>query len=456
MLKNLKLNLGIPQLLPEWAKLFSKKYFLDDLYAGVTVAFVAIPLSLAIALASGVPPEVGLITAIVAGIVCALFGGTPLAVCGPAAAMCILIADVVEKFGVKSLILICALAGIMQVVSGILGLGKLGRYVPIPVIAGFTAGIGVIILIGQLPRAFGLEPPPESDVFSVFSHLKVYLHEINGTCIFLVALTLLIIRGLPKLIPKLPSILIAVVTVSLVTYGFDLTDVPLIGAIPRSLPMPTLPSFGSLSIQELIVNAFFIYLLASLETLLSSSAVDKLTKGSKHDANQELIGQGLANITSALFSGIPVTGVIARSATNVQAGAKTRRASIIHSLIIILSVVVAAPLIAMIPIAALAGVLFSVAFSMINFREFYDLWTTTKSEATIYAITFVTIVFVDLLAGIQAGLAAAAIIILIRATRTNLHITFNNHEDIVRVTLDGSLTFLSTSDLADLQTKIGL
>ncbi len=453
--RNMKFNLGIPDLLPAWKNFFSPKYLVEDVYAGVTVAFVAIPLSLAIALASGVQPEVGLITAIVAGIVCALFGGTPLAVCGPAAAMCILIADVVEKFGVTSLIMICALAGIMQLVSGIMGLGRLGRYVPLPVIAGFTAGIGVIILIGQLPRAFGLIPPPESDIFSVFSHLKIYLHEINGTCILLVALTIAIIRGLPKLFPKLPAILIAVATVSSITYFFDLSDVPLIGAIPHTLPSPSLPKFTGISVQDLVINAFFIYLLASLETLLSSSAIDKLAKGKKHDANQELIGQGLANIASALFGGIPVTGVIARSATNVRAGAKTRRASIIHSIIILTIIYFAAPLISLIPIAALAGVLFSVAFSMINFREFYDLWHTTKTEASIYVITFFTIVFFDLLAGVQAGLIASCAIILIRATKTHLHVTVSAEDDIVRLSLEGALTFLSTPQIAEFQAKIG-
>lgn len=453
-LSHIKFNLGIPSLFIAWKNFFSLKYLADDIFAGATVAFIAIPLSLAIALASGVPPEVGLVTAIVAGVVCAMFGGTPLSVCGPAAAMCILIADVVEKFGVPSLMLIGALAGLMQLLSGILGLGRLGRYVPIPVIAGFTAGIGVIILIGQLPRAFGLMPPAESNIFSVFSHLKMYLHEINGACIFLVVVTITIIRGLPKIFPRFPAILPAVAVVSLITYGFDLTDVPLIGNIPSHLPTPAIPKLTDISMQDLIVNAFFIYLLASLETLLSSSAVDKLAKGEKHDSDQELIGQGLANIVVPMFGGIPVTGVIARSATNVRAGAKTRRSSIIHSLFIVLAIFLAAPLISHIPIAALAGVLFSVAYSMINVREFYDLWKTAKAEAAIYAVTFLTIIFVDLLAGVQAGLVAACLIILIRSTRTYLHISENSEDNVLRLSLDGALTFLSTPRIADLQKTV--
>jgi carbonic anhydrase len=453
-LRSIRMDLGVRQLFPVWKQFFSGKYLLNDLYAGITVAFIAIPLSLAIALASGVPPEVGLVTAIIAGIVCAFFGGTTLSVCGPAAAMCILIGDIVEKFGVPSLILIGALAGFMQLISGMFGVGRLGRYVPLPVIAGFTAGIGVIILIGQLPRAFGLMPPPESDIFSVFRHLNEYMHHINGTCIMLVMLTIGIIRGLPKAFPNIPSILPAVITVSLITYFFNLNDVPLIGSIPDSLPAPSLPAMTDISIQDLIINSFFVFLLASLETLLSCSAIDKLTKTDKHDSNQELIGQGLGNITSSLFGGIPVTSVIARSATNVRAGGKTRRASIIHSFIILASVYVAAPLISHIPIAALAGVLFSVAISMINVHEFYDLWKTAKTEAAVYGVTFFTIIFVDLLAGVQAGLIAACLILLLRATKTNLHISVNAQDQVIRLSLEGALTFLSTPRIADLQKTI--
>src|SRR3990167_4694770 len=292
-LKTLYHHLGIPYLLTEWKSLLSTKHLAADTSAGITVAFIAIPLSLAIALASGVPPGIGLITAIIAGIVCAVFGGTPLAVSGPAAAMSVLIADIVEKFGISTLAIVCLIAGLMQFISGVLGLGKLARYVPLPVIAGFTAGIGVIILIGQLPRAFGLMPPAESHVFDVFMHIKEYFHEINGACLLLVVVTILFIRGLPRLFPKVPSILAAVITATAIVYFFNLTDVPLIGAIPHNLPTPQLPSVTATPLTEILLSAFTIYLLASLETLLSSSAVDKLVNKKKHNSNQELIGQGL-------------------------------------------------------------------------------------------------------------------------------------------------------------------
>lgn len=446
-------DLGIKQLIPEWKKLFSPEFLFADISAGFIVACVAIPLSLAIALASGVTPAVGLVTAIIAGIVCALFGGTPLAVSGPAAAMTILIANTIESFGVKGLVLMTLICGVMQFISGVLGLGKLSRYVPFPVIAGFTAGIGAIILIGQLPRAFGLQPPEQSHVYDVFAQIAHYINDTNYFCPLLVVLTIAIIRILPHYLPKVPSILVAVASVSAIAY-FSGMHVPLIGDIPRSLPTPKFPELPTLSYLELLLNSFAIYVLASLETLLSSSAVDKLTKTEKHNANQELIGQGLGNIAVSFFGGIPTTGVIARSAINVQAGAKTRRASIIHSLVIILTVFVIAPVISLIPIAVLAGVLFSVAINMMNYREFRNLWFISRSEGIVYGITFLTIIFVDLIAGVQVGIAAAGLILLIKAAKAHMHISLLEDEHTTRLSLSGSLTFLNTNKLDDLENQL--
>jgi carbonic anhydrase len=453
ILKNNNLLLGIPKLFPEWLKMFSTKYLTNDIFSGITVAFVAIPLSLAIALASGVPPATGLVTAIVAGIVCALFGGTPLAVSGPAAAMSVLLADTVQKFGLEALVFMCLIAGIMQLISGVAGLGKLARYVPLPVIAGFTAGIGAIILLGQIPRAFGLEPPAESHIIDVFNSLRQYFNEINGDCLLLVVLTVTIIRGLPKILPRVQPILPAVALATALVYFFNL-NVPLIGAIPSSLPPLHLPTIPNLSLNELLIGSFTIYLLASLETLLSSSAIDKLTNGKKHNSDQELIGQGLGNISVSLFGGIPITGVIARSATNVKAGAKTRRSSIIHSIGVLLAVFAFAPIIGRIPIAALTGVLFSVAFSMMNYREFLELWRTSRAEGLIYAVTFFTIIFVDLIAGVQAGIIVSALIVLFKATQTRLHISKSSHDSIIRLSLKGALTFLSTAKISNLEKEL--
>lgn len=451
--RHLRIDLGIKNLLPMWKNLFCLEYLKNDLSAGITVGLVAIPLSLAIALASGVSPGAGLVSAIIAGIICALFGGSRLSVSGPAAAMSVLIADIVEKTGVKGLLFVGLLAGLMQLVSGIMGFGKLARYVPIPVIAGFTAGIGVIILIGQLPHALGLGRPIDPQTISVIVHIKSYFYAISWATLGLTVFTILIIRLLPKLFPKIPSVLIAVVATSLIVGILNL-NVPLVGNIPRTLPMPQLPEYPNLHFFEIVFTAFTVFLLASLETLLSTTAIDKITHTKKHDQNQDLIGQGLGNMVVPFFGGIPVTGVIVRSVTNVRAGAKTRRASIIHSLLIIITVFALAPLISRIPIAALAGVLFSVAFTLMNYKELQNFFKSDLTEGLIYVITFLTIISVNLIAGIQAGMIAAAFIILFKAAKMRLHFTSSSEDGITRLSIFGSLTFLSTNELVALENRL--
>src|SRR3990167_4720074 len=455
-LKYANFNLGIPSLLPEWREMFSMRYLLDDTIAGVTVAFIAIPLSLAIALASGATPEAGLVTAIVAGIVCSLFGHSKLAVSGPAAAMAILIANNMEKFGMEGVVLICLVAGLMQLLSGVFGLGRFARYVPLPVVAGFTAGIGGIIILGQLPRAFGLEPPPESHIFGVIQHLTEYFHEINYVSLGLVGLTLIIIKGLTKLVPRIPPILPAIITTTAIVYFFHLNhtaNIELITAIPNTLPTPALPKFN-ISYDELLWNSLTVYLLASVETLLSATALAKLTKEQKHNPDQELIVQGLGNISSSLFGGIPITSVIARSMINVNAGAKTRRSSIIHAFVILLTIASMGPLMSLIPVAALTAVLFYVAFGMLNFKEFSLLWNMSRSEATIYVVTFFAIICTDLIAGIQVGILVAGLWILFKATKSQFHISSSSHEQVIRLSLSGSLTFLSNTEIADLEKQL--
>lgn len=442
----LRLDLGIRDLLPEWKDMLSPRYLRDDAVAGLTVACVAIPLSLAIALASGVAPEVGLVTAIVAGIVAALFNGTPLAVSGPAAAMAVLIATAVADHGLGGLLVIGVVTGVLQLLTGVLGLGKLIRFVPVPVVAGFTAGIGAIILIGQLPRAFGLPLPEQSHVTQVFTHLGAMIGQANGAALGLCATTLAIAIGLPKVMPKLPAPLFAVIvpTVAAVALGLD---VETIGALPAALPMPQLPTIPSTGIAPLLGTAFVVYVLASLETLLSSGAVDKLAKGRRHDPDQELVGQGLGNAAVALFGGIPITGVIARSALNVQAGAKTRRAAIFHALVLVAAIYVFAPVMARIPIAALAGVLLSVALRMLHPRELMGLWKVSRSDAVVYAVTFVVIVAVDLIAGVQAGIVAALGIAAIRLGQTRWALNHGETSGPHRFVIDGPLTFLSSAVL---------
>jgi carbonic anhydrase len=448
-----RFDLGIRDLLPEWRSLFSTKFLKEDIFAGMSVAFVAIPLSLAIALASGVPPSVGLITAIVASIVCALLGGTPLAVSGPAAAMSVLVADVVYEFGFEGLLVVTLAAGIMQLISGIIGLGQMIRYMPYPVIAGFTAGIGAIILIGQLPRVLGIEATTDTYVLKVFLHVMRQAHNIDYITLLTVICTVGIIFILPRFFSRIPAVVVAVLVPTLIAHYLKI-PLETIGKIPNSLPMPQLPHFPSEGIWDLLGTAFVVYLLASVETLLSSSAVDKIARSRGHDPNQELIGQGLGNMIVSFFGGIPVTGVIARSALNVQAGAKTRRAAIFHALVLIAAVYLISAQISEIPIAVLAGVLVSVAIRMLNPAELIILWRTDKGEAMVFLGTFLTIVSFDLINGIKTGILIAMAVGLVRLSRTHAHIRQPLTVGPAIISLQGSITFLSAQKLSQIRKKI--
>lgn len=452
----MRLDLGMKRLLPEWRSMLSRNGLRDDVVAGLTVACVAIPLSLAIALASGVAPAIGLITAIVAGIVCALFGGTRLAVSGPAAAMAILIGTVVQEHGLAALLVIGVGCGLLQILTGVFGLGRFVRLVPLPVIEGFTAGIGAIILIGQLPRALGLPPPAQSHVFDVVTHISDFVHKTRPSAVLVTAGALAIIYLLPRLTKRIPAHLAAVVLATVAVAAFGL-DAATIGEIPRSLPLPKVPSWPQgVAMSALASSTLVVFALASLETLLSSSAVDKLASGPRSDPDQELIGQGLANTIVALFGGIPVTGVIARSATNVQAGAKTRRSAIVHSIALVLAVLAFAPLIGRVPIAALAAVLFSVAFRMLDPRAFMRVWRQSRTEGLVFAVTFVVIVFVDLLEGVQWGVAAALVIAAIRLGRTGMKTVTMPVGEHRAFHLDGPLTFMSSLDIEKVRRDLDL
>lgn len=453
---DLRWDLGIRRLLPEWRNMFSGTSLKDDLVAGITVACVAVPLSLAIALASGVSPAVGLVTAIVAGVVCALFGGSRLAVSGPAAAMAVLIAALVEDYGLGALLVVGLGCGVLQIVTGVFGLGRFIRLVPLPVVEGFTAGIGAIILIGQLPRALGLSPPDESHVIHVVTHIAELLHETRPSAVLLTLGALVVIYGLPKLTRRVPPHLAAVVVTTAVIAILGI-DAETIGEIPRSLPRPKVPELPhGVALTTLAGSTLIVYAIASLETLLSSAAVDKLAPGPRSDPDQDLIGQGLGNTLSALFGGIPVTGVIARSATNVQAGAKTRRAAIIHAAALVLVVLVAASMIGRIPIAALAAVLFSVAFRMLDPRAFLRLWRHSRGEGMIFAVTFLVIVFVGLLQGVQWGVVAALVIAAIQLGRSRLNVRAARAGEHYVIELAGPLTFLSSLDMERLRRGLDL
>lgn len=442
-------------LLNELKPMFKKQYLREDIFAGLTVACVAIPLSLAIAMASHLSPGVGLTSAIIGGLIAAFFGGTRLAVTGPAAAMAVLIANCVETYGVAGLLIIGLICGILQIIFGLLRLGRFAKLVPLPVISAFTAGIGFIIFVSQLPKALQLPAPDQNHVLYVIKHIGHYITSMEPMAFILAIITLIILKVLPKYFPKLPTPLIAVAIPTAIVYFCGMQDIKLVGTIPHSLSIPQMPDFTGIDDwKALISSALEVFALASLETLLSSSAVDNMGKGDLHNPNQELIGQGLANVGVTLFGGLPVTGVIARSTVNIVAGAKTRRSPIIHSVAILLVIYLCPKLIEIIPVAALAGILLSAAISMMNMKELIEFWRTDKSEVAIYVSTFIMIVITDLIDGVKAGIIVAFIIVAIRMLTTKSVVKLWTNRTVLRIDLSGSMTFWSFEKLSKFQAYV--
>ena len=449
----LKLDLGIKKLLPAWRKLLSFEGLSQDLWAGLMVSGAAIPLSLAIALGSKVEPSQGLLSAVLAGFVCALFGGSRLAISGPANSMLVLIALIVERTGVSGLLFVGLLCGLIQLIVGILGFGKLVRYIPLPLVAGFTSGIGVVILVSQLPRALGLPVPPSGDIWAVLSHLGGLLHESQPRVLLLALIAIGATQFIPKWNPRLPGSFFGVLIPTLLV-AFSDWDVPKLGDLGSVSWLPNLPGIPEAGILEVVEMSFLLFALASLDSRFSSIAVDKLIPGEKHDADQELIGQGLANSVIACVGGIPVTGVVARSLLNIRAGAKTRRASLFHAFFVLLVFLALGSVLSFVPMAALSGVLLSIAWNMINPKEVFKTSRAAPVETVVYWVTLLAVVMVDLMAGVQMGIFAALLIALWNLGQAKVFFQSSEGEENFRVSLSGNITFMASRSLELLSKKI--
>lgn len=404
------LDLGLPKLIPEWKKMFSSETLFTDISAGLTVGCIAVPLSLAIAVASGVPAEVGLVTAAVSGVAGGLMGGTTLAVTGPAAAISLLVVGAVEQHGLEALPFITLACGGLQLASGVTRLGVVAKLVPVSVIAGFTTGVGTLILTGQIPKALGLHAPSGLNPVEVLSFVGENLGSINPSSAALAIGTSAAMLTLPKVHPKIPAALLAVGGATLATHGLGL-DVSLIGAIPSGLDafqfgVPVLPSMDS--IPSLAATTFLIYSMTSVESLLSCAALEKMKKTSyKHSPDQELVGQGLANMGSAFFMGMPVTSVIARSGLNVRSNAATRLPALIQSGFVFGSVVFFSESIAQIPMPALSGMLITTGMGMLNPAEFKHCYEVQKIDTLPFITTIGGMLSLGLAEGIGIGCATA-------------------------------------------------
>jgi high affinity sulfate transporter 1 len=406
----------------EWRLMLRTGTIAADALAGIAVALVALPLSLAIAAASGVAPEVGLVTAIVGGIVVALFGGCRLQVSGPAAAMTFLVAEVVAKHSMSGLVMATVIAAFLQFLAGTFRLGRFMRLIPRPVIAGFLSGIGLTILCTQIAVVLGYEVSrtEEGGALALLWETLRQLGRAEPTTMAVGLVAAAAMLGLPRLSRRLPAPLIAVTLASALPAVFGWSRVALLGELPARFPRPGLPPIPWELWNELVMAALAIFLLASLESLLSASVVDSLVKDLPTDNDQELVGQGLGNLASALFGGIPLTGVIARSATNIQAGAKTRLAAILHALTLLVMMFALAPLVARIPVAALAGVLIAVALRMIEIRMLRTLWRGSRAEAAVFLATAGAILVTDLIVGVPVGMIAAFLYVIHQMSRLNV------------------------------------
>jgi carbonic anhydrase len=444
---DIRFDLGIRQLFQEWKNLFHKKDLKSDVFSGLTVACVNIPLSLALALASDVNPSLGLITAVISGLICGLFGGTPLAISGPANVLPVIVATVVESLGFEGVLIVGMGCGILQIITGALGMSRLIKLVPFPVITGFTAGIGTLILISQIPRALGLTAAPESHISQVILHIHRLFEYANPSAVFISMLTLGIVLVVPRFFTRIPSPLIAMLFPTALVSFLNI-PLPIVGSLPKHFPIPHLPNFPSDYWSKILVFTLLVYALASLETLLSTTSADRLTQGRlNHDPDQELIGQGLGNIISISFGGLPITGVIARTALNIQSGAKTRRSSIFQSLLILLVILTLGAWIERIPYAVLAGIGLSIGLRMMNPKEFMRLWQISRTEAAVYGITFFSIVFFDLISGIQTGLTIALLIAVFQLSKTETRLQLISAQKVSELTINGPLTFLASAQM---------
>jgi len=411
-------DLFMPKLVTLLREGYGLGHLRADAIAGLTVAVVALPLSMAIAIASGVTPDRGLYTAIVGGFLVSLLGGSRFQIGGPAGAFIVLVAATVERHGIDGMALAVLISGLILLAIGFLRLGTYIKYIPYPVTIGFTAGIAVIIFASQLKDLFGLTLPGKEPGALVpkLAALGGAWSSVNLSAVLVSALAVATILLIRRYRPHWPALLIAVALGAVVTWGLGLpveTIGTRFGGIPDALPAPHLPPISIEKLMAVLPDALAFALLGAIESLLSAVVADSMT-GRRHRSNGELVAQGAANIASAVFGGICVTGTIARTATNIRAGGRTPVAGMLHAVFLLLFMLVAAPLASFIPLATLAAVLAVVAWNMAEKYEFATLLRASRGDAAVLLTTFFLTVFRDLIEGIVAGFAVGALLFLHR------------------------------------------
>ena len=406
-------------------KTYDKKTFMSDLMAGIIVGIVALPLAIAFGIASGVTPEKGIITAIVTGLVISLFGGSKVQIGGPTGAFIIIIYGIIQKYGFEGLTIATLMAGFFLVLFGLLRLGTIIKYIPYPIVVGFTSGIAVTIFTTQIKDLFGLTLPSNPSDF--IEKWGVYLQNFNTIdpwCALIGVASVAVIAVTPRFSKKIPGSLIAIILMTIVALLLKnfagVLSIETIGdrfSISNELPAAQVPDMNWETIKSLVSPAITIAILGAIESLLSATVADGVI-GDHHDSNTELVAQGLANIASPLFGGIPATGAIARTMTNINNGGKTPVAGIIHAVVLLLIFLFLMPLAKYIPMACLAGVLVVVSYGMCGWRSFLELMKNPKSDVTVLLITFFLTIIFDLTIAIEVGLIIACLLFMKRMSET--------------------------------------
>ena len=420
---------------------YSRATLTSDLMAGLIVGIVALPLAIAFGIASGVSPEKGLITAIVGGLIVSLFGGSSVQIGGPTGAFIVIVYGIIAKFGIEGLAIATFLAGIIMLVMGLLKLGTVIKFIPYPIVVGFTSGIALTIFTTQINDLFGLGI---SDLPADFvSKWGVYFQNFDQTNLWALGvgvLSILIIAFTPKISKRIPGSLVAIVVMTVAVYLLrryaNVDAIETIGdrfVINASLPKPAPIKFNMATINELLPSAITIALLGSIESLLSATVADGVT-GDRHNSNTELIAQGAANMVVPLFGGIPVTGAIARTMTNINNGGRTPLAGVIHAIVLLLILLFLSPLTKHIPMACLAGVLVVVSYNMSEWRSVRSLMHNPKSDVVVLLVTMILTVVFDLTIAIEVGLVLAIILFMRRVMEST---SINVVRDQLEVHHDG-------------------
>ena len=392
-----------------------------DLIAGMTVGLVALPLAMAFGIAGGVTPQAGIYTAVVAGFVISALGGSRTQIGGPTGAFVVIVAGIIAKFGLSGLLMVTLMAGAILILMGLTGLGTAVKFIPRPVTIGFTNGIALLIASTQIKDFLGLQTPPvPSDLLGRMEMLAKHLTTTHIPTLLVGAASLAVILLIPRVTKKIPGSIVALLLGTAIVALLHLPIATIgskFGGIPQGLPPFSFPAFRLDLVVPLLPSALTVALLAAVESLLSAVVADGMS-GDKHNSNMELIAQGIANLLTPLFGGIPATGAIARTATNIRSGAKTPVAGIIHALTLLLILLVAAPLARFIPLATLAAVLFVVAYNMGEWKEIGVILKLSNADKAVWLATFALTVFADLTVAVEVGIGLAALLYIYRVAQT--------------------------------------